>query len=66
MSEKQYNPHIVVVKTTLIQTGAERVAVAQFAYLEDAEEKYREVEALIDRVGGSVTLAKVVRTHGAG
>jgi len=57
MVEKTYSPHIVVV-----WTSDTTVAVKEYHYQEDAEEKYHELVELHQRV----TLAKVVKVHGEG
>ena len=58
MSGKEYNPHIIVV-----WTSDTTVAVKEYHYQEDAEEKYRELtEAHVQKV----VLAKVTKSHGEG
>lgn len=58
MSEKTYEPHVIVV-----WTSDTTVAVKEYSYKEDAVEKYNELrEAHVQKV----VLAKVVRSHGEG
>lgn len=56
-TNKVYNPHIIVV-----WTSSTTVAVKEYPYQEDAEEKYRELETHVQKL----VLAKVVRAHGEG
>ena len=56
--EKEYNPHVVVV-----WTSATTVAVKEYSYKEDAEEKYHQLTEMHVQ---KVVLAKVVRSHGEG
>ena len=55
---KEYNPHVVIV-----WTGSTNVAVQEYPYKEDAEEKYNEIVQLHVR---KVVLAKIVKSHGEG
>lgn len=55
---KEYNPHVIVV-----WTSDTTVAVKEYSYKEDAEEKYQELVALHVQ---KIVLAKVVRSHGEG
>jgi hypothetical protein len=60
--QKQYAPHVVIV---WIATPGRQVTVAvqEYPYKEDAEEKYNEIVQLYAQ---KVVLAKVVRSHGEG
>jgi len=57
LSHKTYEPHIVVV-----WTSDTSVAVKEYSYKEDAEEKYNQVVQMHYKVA----LAKVVKEHGEG
>jgi len=57
--EKTYEPHVIVV-----WASPTNVAVQEFPYKEDAEEKYNEILPL--RGFQKVVLAKIVRKHGEG
>jgi len=71
--EKKYDPHVIVVWTPCL-SGKMRnrkleavedteVAVQEYSYKEDAEEKY---ELLIQAGAPKVVLAKVIKAHGEG
>jgi len=55
---KEYNPHVIVV-----WTSSETIAVQEYAYKEDAEEKYNE---LVQTHIQKIVLAKVIKSHGEG
>jgi len=57
-SVKDYDPHVVVV-----WTSPTTVAVKEYPYREDAEEKYNEV---VQAHAQKVVLAKIIKTHGEG
>jgi len=57
-STKEYNPHVIIVWTS--ETA---VAVKEYPYKEDAEEKYNEIVQLHPY---KVVLAKVVKAHSEG
>jgi len=57
-SVKEYDPHVVIV-----WTSPTTVAVKEFPYGEDAEEKYNE---LVQLHAQKVVLAKVIKSHGEG
>jgi hypothetical protein len=67
MVEKEYNPHVVVVWMSSLRGSGSfaapftTVAVKEYPFKEDAEEKYNE---LIH--ADKVVLAKVVKSHGEG
>jgi len=56
--EKKYDPHVVIV-----WTSDTTVAVKEYPYKEDAEEKYHQ---LTETHAQKVVLAQVVRVHGEG
>lgn len=58
MTAKEYNPHIIVV-----WTSPSTVAVKEYPYKEDAEEKYNE---LLQLGAVKVVLAKTIKSHGEG
>ena len=55
---KEYAPHVIVV-----WTSPTTVAVKEYPYKEDAEEKYNEV---VQTHAQRVVLAKIIKSHGEG
>ncbi|MFA5306641.1 MAG: hypothetical protein WC365_04270 [Candidatus Babeliales bacterium] len=58
MSEKTYEPHVIIVYAT-----DKTMAVKEFSYKEDAYQKYNDI---LQVVGVKIVLAKVVKMHGEG
>jgi hypothetical protein len=66
MDEKQYSPHIIILGI-IHPTGEEHITTKTFPNREDAEERYHALVEVIDKLGsGTVTLTKLVRSHGVG
>lgn len=55
---KEYDPHVIVV-----WTSPNAVAVQEYPYKEDAEEKYNDV---VQAHAQKVVLAKIIKSHGEG